>query len=157
MSLWRLYYHFVWSTHGRLPLITVAREEALYQFMRHKTDELGARLRAIGGVADHVHLIVSVPPTLAIAQYVHRLKGSSSRYMNVNYPDRDFPFKWQQDYGVFSISEKNLPIALNYVNHQKQHHNYSQNNHAQNNHSQNNHSQLISHLEPDHLFGRPKL
>mgnify|MGYP002785659037 CR=1 FL=1 len=139
MSLWKLYYHFVWATHQRKPLITRSREELLYQFIRHKTDELGGYVRAIGGIDDHVHLIVSIPPSLALAQYVHLIKGSSSRHMNSHCPDPNAPFKWQQEYGVFSISEKNLSIAIRYVNNQKTHH---------------ADSKLLSHLELDTLFSR---
>ncbi len=139
MSLWKLYYHFVWATHQRLPLITSSREAPLYQFIQHKTNDLGGYLRAIGGIDDHVHLIVSIPPSLALAQYVHLVKGSSSRYMNRYYADPDALFKWQQEYSVFSISEKNLTIALHYVNHQKRHHAKSK---------------LLLHLEPDALFSR---
>ncbi len=122
MPLWKLYYHFVWSTHKRLPLITPIRETPLYQFIHHKTDELGGCLLAIGGIADHTHLIVSIPPSLALSQYVKAIKGSSSRYLNVYHANSDTQFKWQQEYGVFSISEKNLSVAMAYTQNQKHHH-----------------------------------
>lgn len=122
MPLWKLYYHFVWATHKRLPLITPILEAPLYQFIHHKTDELGGCLHAIGGIADHVHLVVSTPPSLALSEYVKAVKGSSSRYLNVNHANSTTQFKWQQKYGVFSISEKNLSIAIAYAQNQKYHH-----------------------------------
>jgi putative transposase len=122
MPLWKLYYHFVWATHKRLPLITPIREAPLYQFIHHKTDELSGRLHAIGGIADHLHLVVSIPPSLALSAYVKAIKGSSSRYLNVSHADPAARFQWQQEYGVFSISEKNLSAAIAYTQNQKHHH-----------------------------------
>ena len=127
MSLWKLYYHVVWSTHERLPLITPKREAALYQYCNDKADALGAQLHAIGGIDNHVHLVVSIPPKIAIAEFVRRIKGSSSHYLNSRHPDDDCgKFKWQQNYGVFSLGRKQLDFAIAYVQNQKHHHlNYS--------------------------------
>lgn len=122
MPLWNLYYHFVWATHQRRPLITPIREAPLYQFIHHKTHQLGGRLHAVGGIADHIHLIVSIPPSLAPAEYTKAIKGSSSRYLNVNHAHPDAKFQWQEEYGVFSISERNLSLAIAYVQNQKHHH-----------------------------------
>jgi putative transposase len=122
MPLWNLYYHFVWATHERRPLITPIREAPLYQFIDHKTTELGGSLHAIGGIADHIHVIVSSPPSLALSEYIRLIKGSSSRYLNANYPNPSAKFKWQQEYGVFSISPKNLDLAITYAQTQKRHH-----------------------------------
>ena len=122
MSLWKLYYHLVWSTHQRLPLITPKREAALYQYCNNKADALGAHLHTIGGIDDHVHLIVSIPPKIAIAEFVRRIKGSSSHYLNSRYPDDGCKFKWQQNYGVFSLGRKQLDFAIAYAQNQKQHH-----------------------------------
>ncbi|MEL7354589.1 MAG: IS200/IS605 family transposase [Cyanobacteria bacterium J06560_5] len=122
MSLWKLYYHLVWSTHERLPLITPKREVALYRYCHGKVDALGAHLHAIGGIDNHVHLIVSIPPKIAIAEFVRRIKGSSSHYLNSSYPNDECKFKWQQNYGVFSLGRKQLDFAIAYTQNQKQHH-----------------------------------
>ena len=123
MSLWKLYYNLVWSTHERLPLITPKREAALYRYCSDKADALGSHLHAIGGIDNHVHLIVSIPPKIAIAEFVRRIKGSSSHYLNSNYSDDDCcKFKWQQNYGVFSLGRKQLDVAIAYTQNQKQHH-----------------------------------
>ena len=123
MSLWKLYYHLVWSTHERLPLITPKREAPLYQYCHGKADALGAHLYAIGGIDNHVHLIVSIPPKIAISEFVRRIKGSSSHYLNSRYPDDDgCKFKWQQNYGVFSLGRKQLDFAIAYTQKRKQHH-----------------------------------
>ena len=63
MSLWRLYYHLVWATKERQPLINPETEAALYPYIISKADTLRCIVHAIGGVEDHIHLVVSIPPT----------------------------------------------------------------------------------------------
>ena len=121
-------------------MITPIREAPLYQFIDYKTTELGGSLHAIGGIADHVHVIVSSPPSLALSEYVKAIKGSSSRYLNANYPNPSAKFKWQQEYGVFSISPKSLDRAIAYAQTQKHHH---------------AHGTTFPHVEPDAIFTRP--
>ncbi|KAM3102455.1 IS200/IS605 family transposase [Phormidesmis sp. 146-12] len=122
MPLWELNYHFVWATHQRLPLITPVRETILYHIIKARTHELGGCLHAIGGIADHVHVIVSIPPNIAPAEYVKAVKGRSSRYVNLNHPDLKPKFKWQEEYSVFSVSKRTLNAAIAYVQNQKHHH-----------------------------------
>jgi putative transposase len=120
MTVWHTYYHLVWATHNRQPLITDRLEAELYQYLRDKTKSLEAPLYAIGGVADHVHLVVSIPPKYAIAKFVGQLKGGSSHQINQIIPGQKFG--WQKEYGVFSLGRKQLERAVSYVEHQKQHH-----------------------------------
>lgn len=122
MPFCHLYYHFVWATYDRLPLITPKRETSLYSFIRLKTKELGGTIHAVGGIVDHVHVIAEIPASLAIADYIKQLKGSSSRYLNVTHPILDAKFKWQHEYAAFSLSKRNLAIAITYVESQPQHH-----------------------------------
>lgn len=67
MSTWQTYYHLVWATGDRTPLITDPIRPELYQYMQAKAKSLDCWFHAIGGIEDHVHLIVSIPPKLAIA------------------------------------------------------------------------------------------
>ena len=76
---------------------------------------------AIGGDADHVHLFVGLPTTIAIAELVKLVKGSSSHLMNHEIaPEREF--KWQGAYGAFTISKMMVDKVADYVRDQKQHH-----------------------------------
>jgi putative transposase len=121
MPYWKLYYHFVWSTKGRLPLILPAFEDDLYRVIAAKVIKMDGSVHAIGGVEDHIHLAVSVPPKLALARFVGEVKGNSSHFVNqVIKPD--FEFYWQDEYGVLSFGEKNLPAVVRYIHNQKQHH-----------------------------------
>jgi REP element-mobilizing transposase RayT len=119
MPYWRLYYHFVWTTKCRLPLITPEAEEVLLGYLIGKADDMKVIVHAVGGVQDHVHLAASVPPSVALSDFVARLKGSSSHRLNETLEDA---FAWQKGYGVVSFGEKQLPWVVEYVKTQKEHH-----------------------------------
>ena len=122
MSLWQLYYHIVWATKERQPLIMPQKEPDLYNYMIGKSDALRCIVHAIGGMEDHIHLVVSIPPTMAIAEFVKNIKGSSSYYFNHSLTSTLNKFAWQEGYGVFSLGSKQLEQAVNYVKNQKSHH-----------------------------------
>jgi putative transposase len=121
MALWRLYYHLVWGTKNRQPLIDNKLEARLYPYIVSKADSLNCIIHAIDGTENHIHIIVSIPPKLSIAEFVKRIKGSSSHYLNQNFLDPP-QFSWQEGYGVFSLGGKQLDNAIAYVQNQKIHH-----------------------------------
>lgn len=121
MPFWRLYYHLVWGTKNREPLILPKIERHLYSYLVHKASELGVFVYQVNGWLDHVHLIVAIPPKIAIAKVVKNLKGASSHFINDRQLLDDY-FRWQRGYGVLSLGEKQRPFAEEYVLNQKQHH-----------------------------------
>ncbi|MBV6394316.1 MAG: IS200/IS605 family transposase ISAsp20 [Anaerolineales bacterium] len=121
MPYWKLYYHFVSGTKNRLPLINSTLEPELYRAMAAKAQALGGFVHAIGGIEDHVHLAVSIPPKLAPANFIGDVKGNSSHFVN-HVVRPGFEFYWQDEYGVLSFGEKNLPAVVRYIHNQKQHH-----------------------------------
>jgi putative transposase len=76
MALWRLYYHIVWATKQRQLLISSDIEDKLYAYLIGKANSLDCIIHAIGGIEDHIHLVVSIPPKLSIAEFVKTLKGN---------------------------------------------------------------------------------
>jgi REP-associated tyrosine transposase len=120
MPYWRLFYHIVWGTKNRLELIDPAWEKDLHGYIWGKATALECLPHAIGGISDHIHVAISIPPKLSVATLIGQLKGVSSHHVNKTYADG--PFMWQTEYGVFSFSEKALPSIVNYINNQKQHH-----------------------------------
>ena len=121
MPYWKHYYHFVFGTKNRLPLITITLEPELYRVLAAKTQEMGGFVHAIGGMEDHAHLAVSLPPKLAPAKFIGDVKGNSSHYVN-HVIKPDFEFYWQDEYGVLSFGERNLASVVRYIHNQKQHH-----------------------------------
>jgi putative transposase len=122
MALWRLYYHLIWATKKRQPLINVDVESKLYSYLIGKADSLSSIVHAIGGIEDHIHLVVSIPPRLSIADFVKTLKGSSAHHLNYSVHDSNTKFSWQEGYGVFSLGSKQLQQAVDYALNQKIHH-----------------------------------
>jgi putative transposase len=117
----QFFYHFIWATRDRQPFITPEVEAPLYRFIRARCGELGVFVHALDGIEDHIHLVASVPPRLAVAQVLHDLKGASSRLIN-GLPDPDFRLYWQTGYGGLTFARKDLARVVEYVRNQKQHH-----------------------------------
>jgi REP-associated tyrosine transposase len=122
VSYWRLFYHLVWATYERLPLINPDIERLIRGVLHSKAKDLGIFIHESGMVADHVHLVVSIPPTLAIAEVVSQLKGSTSHAVNHLSERASTRFQWQDGYAVLSVGEPSLPSVLAYVHGQKEHH-----------------------------------
>ena len=118
MPYWRTYYHLVWATKNREALITPEVEKRLYAYLLRKAAEIEVRVYAINGWSDHIHMVVSIPPSLSVADAVKRLKGASSHDLGT----QGVTFEWQRGYGVLTMGEKQRPIAEEYVERQKIHH-----------------------------------
>ncbi len=119
MPYWRLFYHFVWTTKNREPIITADIEVSVYQCLRADANRMYAPFIVVGGIEDHVHVVSAIRPAVSPAEFVKQLKGSSSHFVTHQLKRA---FEWQVGYGVFSVSEHELPSVINYVKHQKQHH-----------------------------------
>jgi putative transposase len=110
----RLFYHFIWGTKNREPIILPEFEAELYSLIAAKAIELG-------GIDDHVHLAATVPPKIAVARFIGEVKGNSSHAIN-HVIKPHYNFYWQNEYGVLSFAEKNLAGIVQYIHDQKQHH-----------------------------------
>jgi putative transposase len=119
MSYWRLFYHLVWATQDRTPLIAAELEAPLFRIMVDRGNRLGAITFTVNGLPDHVHLVAAIPPTIALSEYVRQIKGASSHYAHT---ELKIQFAWQRGYGIFSVSERNLSKAVAYVEQQKVRH-----------------------------------
>jgi putative transposase len=122
MAFWRTYYHLIWATTARQPLITPEKESELYGYIIGKSDSLNCIIHAINGTEDHIHIVTSIPPKISIADFVKQIKGSSAYHMNHLPSAAELAFAWQSGYGVFTLGSKQLEIAKKYVENQKVHH-----------------------------------
>ena len=122
MTIWRTYYHLIWATLNRQPLIKAKYEDELYGYIKVEADLLDCMIHAIGGMEDHIHLVVSIPPQLAVAEFVQQIKCSSSSYINHCFQEYGSALKWQRGYGVLSLGGQQLKMAKVYVNRQKKYH-----------------------------------
>ena len=121
MPYWRLFYHITWGTKNRESLIGLDFEKALHNGMAAKASQLGGRVHAVGGIDDHVHLAVSVPPRISLAEFVGQVKGNSSHFVN-HVIKPDYVFAWQGEYGVVSFGGRQLDNVVKYVKNQRKHH-----------------------------------
>ncbi len=121
MPYWQLFYHIVWSTKKREPLLTPVLEPLVHDFLRGKAIGLGATIFALNGTTDHVHLVVTIPPHVAISQFIGQIKGVTSAKVNT-LSAVSLPFAWQEEYGIFSFDKKRLANHVEYVERQKEHH-----------------------------------
>ena len=114
-------FHITWHTKNSLPMIRDRIEDRLYHYLTHKILETpGARLHAIGGIENHVHIALSTEPNILISDWVGKLKGSSSYYINREVQPK--ALEWQRGYGIVTFGTKDLQWVIDYVKNQKEHH-----------------------------------
>jgi REP element-mobilizing transposase RayT len=113
--------HCTFSTKGRQPCITADLQARLWPFIGGIARENGMTARAIGGVADHVHILLSLPATMAVAKAVQLIKGGSSKWVHETFP-RHGDFGWQEGYGAFSLGVSQVDRTVAYIESQAEHH-----------------------------------
>ena len=116
-----IYLHLVWTTQKRDFLITTELRKPLYAFLEMQARHLGCQVLAIGGMPDHVHVVVRIPTTVCAAQLLKQIKGSSSAYIN-DLTGRSPYFRWQEGAGTFSLCPPFLGRVIRYVENQERHH-----------------------------------
>ena len=120
-TFFRLFYHVVWTTYLREPTITPEIEKLLYNFLENKAKRFHCYLHAIGGIEDHLHLAITIPPAECVSDIVGKLKGSSSYFLNKELHITT-DFGWQSGFGILSFSQKDLVKIIHYISTQKEHH-----------------------------------
>ena len=114
-------YHIVLRTHRSEMAITEEYEGELYAYMNGIINNFKGKLYRVGGMPDHVHLLVSLPSTLAMASFVKELKVSTSKWMKSN-PHFPTFTGWSQEYAGFTYSVHDKDKIINYIKSQKEHH-----------------------------------
>ncbi len=115
-----LHYHIVFSTRNREPWISREWRPRLFEYLGGTLRGMDAHSHEVGGVADHVHLVVSLKPTHMIAKVLQELKKASSMWVHeeMHVPE----FAWQDGYAAFTVSASVLPEVVAYVRGQEEHH-----------------------------------
>ncbi len=116
-----LYVHLVWGTWERRPLLVKPLETAVHRALVAQCLTLKGEAVAIGGVADHVHLLVRMPATLSVAELVKRLKGTSTHLVTHQLAPDHF-FRWQVGYGAVTVSPRHIAQVSTYIARQHEHH-----------------------------------
>lgn len=115
--------HCVFSTKERWPFLTSPVRERLWPYLGGIVRENNMSGLAIGGVTDHVHLLLSLPATLSTSKAMQLLKGNSSKWLRETFPGlRPQGFAWQEGFGAFSIGISGVSDTVRYIQTQEEHH-----------------------------------
>jgi putative transposase len=102
-------------------LITPELRERFWPFLGGIARQNKMKAIEVGGVADHVHILISLPSTMAISKAMQLIKGGSSKWIHETFPDQR-TFAWQDEYGAFSVSVSQLDKIVEYIKRQEEHH-----------------------------------
>jgi putative transposase len=116
-----LLFHVVFSTKDRLPIIHEALRERLYEYIGGIVRGERGTLLEIGGIPDHVHLLVKLKSDMSIAEMVRLIKSNSSKWVNESTSPTE-RFEWQTGYGAFTVSESQVRKVWQYIRNQESHH-----------------------------------
>jgi putative transposase len=115
--------HLTWHTKQSAPLLTPRVEPVVHRLLREKLFRTeGVFVHEIGGTENHVHVAVSIAPTILISDLVGQLKGATSHEVNQLLGSRGKVLQWQTGYGVVSFGTKDLPWIKGYIRDQREHH-----------------------------------
>ena len=113
--------HCVWCTKKREPALNADLRDRLWPYLGGIARENKMKAMAIGGTADHVHMLISLPSTMSVAKAVQLLKGNSSKWIHETFPKMN-SFEWRKGYGAFSISVSGVDATIAYIRNQTEHH-----------------------------------
>ncbi len=113
--------HVIFSTKDRAPFIDAELKPQLFAYMGGIIRECNGTALKVNGTADHVHLLLRLPPSVSIAEAMRVLKANSSRWVHDRWPSHS-AFGWQTGYGAFSVSQSNVSAVLRYIADQEEHH-----------------------------------
>ena len=119
-SLSRILVHLVFSTKNREPMLSDAFRDELHAYIGGIVEQRDGTLLHAGSVADHIHLLIAHPRTMAPSDLVRDIKAGSSNFLDTKIPHG--AFHWQAGYGMFSISPSHRAEVEKYIDGQEEHH-----------------------------------
>jgi len=117
----QIFVQVVFAVRDRENLIDSRWKEHLFQYITGILKNKGQKLIAIGGVADHIHILLSIGPNINLSDLVRDIKANSARFINERKLVRG-RFSWQEGFGAFSYSRSQLDDVAKYVLNQEKHH-----------------------------------
>lgn len=111
----------VFAVRGRQSLIKPDWEERLYQYISGIVRGKNQKLLAINGTENHIHILVGLEPSCCLSDLVREIKKASNEFINTNSLS-PYKFSWQEGFGAFSYSKRDMGNVISYIDNQKQHH-----------------------------------
>jgi REP element-mobilizing transposase RayT len=116
-----LYYRFAWATHARMALIRRNDRPALLQIINEEAQTRGGWPIRHNAMPDHVHLLVCLPPTIKVSDFIGQVKGATAHRAHEEIKS-DFKLKWQAGYGVLTLRKDEVEKVSRYIDNQEMHH-----------------------------------
>jgi putative transposase len=113
--------HCVWATKERRPVIQADLQPRLWPYLGGIARENKMKALVVGGVEDHVRILLAIPSPLSVAKAIQLLKGNSSKWIHDTFPEHR-AFEWQDGYGAFSIGVSGVGDTMKYIEGQAEHH-----------------------------------
>jgi len=113
----QIYVHIIFHV-GKGAIIKRDKESELYAYMVGVSKNLSNQILEMNGTENHIHILVSLSPTISVGEFVNKMKSNSSRWMK----KLDDNFSWQRGYGAFSVSSSVCDKVRRYIKKQKEHH-----------------------------------
>ena len=117
----QIFYHVVFAVRNREALITGSLKEELYKYIAGIVNNQKQKLFIINGMPDHVHMLLNCRPDVNLSNTVKEVKEHSSRFINAKKILKG-KFYWQEGFGAFTVSKRDVPMILNYIKNQEAHH-----------------------------------
>lgn len=117
-SIW---VNVVFSTKDRIPFLNWNIRGEVCDWIKKKSWEAGINVDMVNGVEDHLHLLIKMKTSQNVAEVISFIKGGASKWLNEKY-NWETGFAWQQGYGVFSVSQKDINRVRAYIFNQEKHH-----------------------------------
>ncbi len=116
-----LHYHLVFSIKNRAPAITPEIAPRLWEYLAGIVRGLGGTPIQIGGIEDHVHLLVTLRQEPSLSDMLRDIKAASSGWVHDTFPEAK-DFWWQGGYGAFTVSHSHIDVVKAYIANQREHH-----------------------------------
>ena len=120
-SFKQILYHLILKPHKREKVFTKNQRDRLYKYISVVSKNIDCPVFAINGIEDHLHILVTIKPSISLSDYIKKIKISSSIFIKANHV---FPFfrKWAEGYSIFTCRMSDKKTVINYINSQEDHH-----------------------------------
>ena len=117
----QLYIHYIFAVQNRLCLINKSWQADLFKYISGIINQQGHKLYIINGMADHIHILLSMNPKQAPSDLMYHVKRNSSLWINQNRFSIG-KFSWQEGFGGFTLGKSQLSDKIKYIDNQQEHH-----------------------------------
>jgi len=122
MSYTRLMYHIVFRTKNSIPALSVEHETSFYSYVWGMIRIKKSVLYRIGGMPDHVHILMDLHPSLSLSDFIRELKTATNGWLKEHHQEFPLFIGWGEGYAAFSYSLSEKDAIINYIINQKEHH-----------------------------------